>query len=132
MRVYSITYDEDSAEIQPFVYAQDLSSKGNNIWYYRKKNCWESYPLAKGAAVLLSHGDRLRLLDGTILRFRSEIASSECAQDFDDLRDCEKDVCRTFEGFQLMLRCFEVFSQHHRCHKAQIGLWRLRYCFHGY
>ena len=97
MRIYSIVYDEETKEVEPFVYAQDLSSNGHNAWLHKKTHCWEPYVLSKGASVLLSHGDRLRLCDGTIFLYYSSMQLYVSLPEPDELRELEKDVRMSIE-----------------------------------
>ena len=92
MRVYPIVYDEDSKDVEPFVYAQDMSSNGHNTWLHKKAHSWEPYILSKGVAVLLSHGDGLRLCDGTTFVYDSQIRRHEPSLERDELREFEKEV----------------------------------------
>lgn len=91
MRLYSIDYD---GIIEPFLYIEDLSSQGNNTWLYKRDKHWERIVMSKGSIILLSHGDRIRLCDGTVFAFRSahlSQAPSRPAEE-DELRALEKDV----------------------------------------
>lgn len=64
LRIYTILFDEDDTqEIPPLVYAQDLSLNGT---------LWNEYPMGrKNSSFLLSDGDVLRVTVGLYLRFRS-------------------------------------------------------------
>ena len=56
--------------------------------------------MEKGSIKLLSDGDRLRLCDGTVFRFRSDYipscssSSPPASTEKDELRELEKDVSR--------------------------------------
>ena len=55
--------------------------------------------MEKGSIKLLSDGDRLRLCDGTVFRFRSDYVPSSSSSppastEKDELRELEKDVSR--------------------------------------
>ena len=93
MRLYSIDYD---AGIEPFLYVEDLSSQGNNTWLYKRQSTWERCVMEKGSVMLLSDGDRLRLCDGTVLRYRSDYTPSASSVDSqeNELRELEKNVGR--------------------------------------
>jgi hypothetical protein len=93
MRLYSINYDVGT---EPFLYAEDLSSQGNNTWLYKRQSTWERCIMERGGIKLLSDGDYLRLCDGTSLRYRSDYTPSEPPLDSqqDELRELEKNVGR--------------------------------------
>ena len=93
MRLYSIDYD---VGMEPFLYVEDASSHGNNAWLYKRQSTWERCTMEKGSIKLLSDGDRLRLCDGTLLRYRSDYAPSASSLDSqrDELREVEKNVGR--------------------------------------
>ena len=90
MRLYSIIYEPG---IEPFLYVEDLSSQGNNMWLYKRGGYWERCLLEKGSIKLLSHGDRLRLCDGTVFAFRSiHVTQCSSSEEIDELRKLERDV----------------------------------------
>ncbi len=90
-RIYSIVYD---TETEPFVYAEDLSSNGNNTWLYKREQCWESCLMSKGTTFLLSHRNKLRLCDGTMLIYYCDWISQKSAspEAVDELRKLEIEV----------------------------------------
>ena len=90
VRIYNIIYD---ANIEPFVYAHDLSRNGTQ-WLYKDGNHWIPYPIGKGNAFLLSDGDRIRFCDGTTFAFRSFSTAKRCglAQDISSGQKSEQEV----------------------------------------
>lgn len=90
-RIYSIVYD---LETEPFVYAEDLSSNGNNTWLYERDHCWEPCLIEKSTTILLSQGNKFRLCDGTTFVYHSDWTSPIMASSLvvDELQDLEKEV----------------------------------------
>lgn len=130
MRIYSVVYDEETKEVEPFVYAQDLSSNGYNTWLLKKAHCWEPYVLSKGLAVLLSHGDGLRLCDGTRFEYNSNVLCYASSPELDAIRELEKNV---HLYALILLPCWHplVSRQLLRYHWTQARCGRLRYGIHG-
>ena len=91
IRIFSVIYTE---EVEPLLYVEDVSSQGNNTWMYKRDKFWERIIMAKGGIMLLCHGDRLRLCDGTVFAFRSAHVNQSLATQTgkDELRDLEKEV----------------------------------------
>ena len=76
------------------MYAEDLSSNGNNSWLYMRDEYWESCHMHRGTTILLSDGNRLRLCDGTTFTYHSEWISPkpQIPQEVDELRELEREV----------------------------------------
>lgn len=67
MRIYTVIYDNT---VEPFVYAEDLSTNGSR-WLFRKGGVWKSWLMGPGNAFLLSSDDKVQLCDGSSFVFRS-------------------------------------------------------------
>ena len=85
VRVYSIHYD---SEIEPLIYAQDISTNGT-FWLHNHPKGWREQLIGPGNQVLLSRGDKLRLSHspGLYLEFRSHardlLAKHDCVQNIE-------------------------------------------------
>ena len=64
LKIYSIIYDQDDLrDVKPLIYAEDLSSNGTY---------WNEALIGRGnSAVLLNHGDRLRISPRITLKFHA-------------------------------------------------------------
>ena len=77
LKIYSIVYDQDDLrDVKPLIYAEDLSSNGTY---------WNEALIGRGtSAILLSHGDRLRISPKITLQFHAlldyETDGADCSQ----------------------------------------------------
>lgn len=90
MRIYTGIYDNT---IEPFVYAEDLSTNGSR-WLFRKGDVWKSWPMGPGDAFLLSRGDKVQLCDGSSFVFRPAPVVQDIPQEAEPcaLQAVERDV----------------------------------------
>lgn len=73
LRIYSIRYD---ADIEPFVYAENLSNNGVE-WLSEVGTSCVATPIPRDEAVLLSDGDKLRFCDQTTFSFETRLPASQ-------------------------------------------------------
>lgn len=90
MRIYTVIYD---STVEPFVYAEDLSTNGSR-WLFRKGHVWKSWPMGRGEAFLLSSGDKIQLCDGSSFVFRPAPFAQDIPQEAElsALQAVERDV----------------------------------------
>lgn len=89
IRIYSIRYDPD---VEPFVYAENLSLNGV-AWLHQRGTKCEAFPIAKGKAVLLSNGDKIKLCDRTTFTFETRLPPSQLLTST-QLQEKENPDCR--------------------------------------
>ena len=120
MRIYTIIYTED---VEPFVYVEELSSQGSNTWFYKCRKHWERIIMSKGSVMLLSHGDRLRLCDGTVFAFRSyrTAQSSTAPIDKNEPREREIDVSQHHGYSRFLFKVDKSFNNLYHITKRQLG-----------
>ncbi|KAL8903609.1 MAG: hypothetical protein Q9207_003811 [Kuettlingeria erythrocarpa] len=115
LRIYSIRYD---ADIEPFVYAENLSNNGVE-WLSEVGTSCVAAPIPKDKAVLLSDGDKLRFCDQTTFSFETRLPASQLLtstqQREKDDPDCrqvlEKAVSLQYTPNDLQLKHFpQAFS----------------------
>ena len=82
LRIYVILFEDDDADVEPLVYAEDISRNGCH-WN-------QSLMGKKNNAFLLSDGDRLRLTAKTSLVFQAQSISER--DDFDVVQEQEMRV----------------------------------------
>ncbi|KAL9028287.1 MAG: hypothetical protein Q9196_003324 [Gyalolechia fulgens] len=73
LRIYSIRYDPG---IEPFVYAENLSTNGVQ-WLSEDHKTLGPFPIPKGEAILLSNGDKLLLSNRTVFVFQTRLPASQ-------------------------------------------------------
>lgn len=90
MRIYTGIYDNT---VEPFVYAEDLSTNGSR-WLFKKGHVWKSWPMGPGDAFLLSSGDKVQLCDGSSFVFRPAPLVQDISQEAEPwaLQAVERDV----------------------------------------
>ncbi len=90
-------YDPNAPSIDPFVYAEDLSTNGSR-WLPKIQCSQRSFSIGKGNAFLLSDGDRIVLCDGTLFAFVSSSSSEKLSEvlELDEIQEVEKGVSGFF------------------------------------
>lgn len=73
LRIYSIRYDPG---IEPFVYAENLSTNGVE-WLNEDHKTMGPIPIPRDEAILLSNGDKLFLSDHTAFVFQTRLPASQ-------------------------------------------------------
>lgn len=73
LRIYSIRYDPG---IEPFVYAENLSTNGVD-WLNEDHKTLGPFPIPRGEAILLSNDDKLHLSGQTVFLFRTRLPASQ-------------------------------------------------------
>lgn len=86
-------YDPNVPDIEPFVYAVDISTNGCQ-WVPKIQGSKKPYPMGKSNAILLSDGDRILLSDGTLFKFVSCSSARKPPQivELNEIQELEKDV----------------------------------------
>ncbi|KAL8796463.1 MAG: hypothetical protein Q9195_001137 [Heterodermia aff. obscurata] len=81
-----------------------MSSQSNNSWMYKRDKVWERIVMSRGSIVLLCHGDRLRLCDGTVFAYHSTHVNQSISTHSgeDELRDLEKE---SFSNLYHITKC---------------------------
>ena len=98
-RIYSVIYDPNSAEVEPLIYAEDLSTNGSR-WLPKLQCSEKPYTIGRSNAFLLSDGDRILSSDGTKFTFisRSSIGEVSLKQEANEIQELEKKVSYFFKA----------------------------------
>ena len=86
-------YDPNAPSIEPFVYAEDLSTNGSR-WLPKIPYSQKPFSIGKGNAFLLSDGDTIILCDGTLFVFVSNSSPVKLPEVLEpnEIQEIEKDV----------------------------------------
>ena len=92
LRIYSIIYDLNDLNIDPFVYAEDISTNGSR-WLPKIRCPQMPYSIGKNRAFLLSDGDRMLLNDHVSFEFScTSIKRLPQTDQSNETQELEKDV----------------------------------------